>query len=638
LVDAGKADRRLAGYRAPEGVKVEVAVERPAAGRLVGLAFADDGTPHVVERASGRKGAVQALSSSKGDGVWDRARAVLEGESVSAVLFHDGWLYAAGESGVRRHRPARLGEPPGVKEVVVRSLRATGLTLGPDGWLYVSAGRGDHRVEGADGSRATVLGTGAVFRCRPDGGRMHPFATGFTRPGRGAFDLAGQMFLADGAGKPGGRLLHVPDGADFGQDPTMLGTGPGGPGGLLIYNDTRFPEELRGLLLCPDPGRRAVRAYRVEPAGASYRAVEEFDFLSAPKDEDFRPCQAVLGPDGAVYVVDQRKEGAAGRVYRLSWAGAGDRPALALRGLDSWVKVAALKDEELVKALSGDEASDRERARRELVRRGGRNRAALLKLLRSGDAAPAAQINAAGALQWLYDADVQKGFVAALAEGDADLRRVVAEALGLWAKKGDRAVQDGLLKALADEDRAVRRAVALAMGRLAGPGAGDNLARTLSFDDGKDPCLRGGLVRALEMLGKPGIDTLIALADSGVQQDLDRVVESFARLRTRPAFEALPRLLNNPHLSGGQRAELVRSCGNYRLDPPVSLEPVVAWLAGQPKETPGVKKAMLEVLAAAGARGGKKGEAFARAMLTDDDEEVRRLAAKLLREREKGRR
>ncbi|MFO0926911.1 MAG: hypothetical protein U0736_07690 [Gemmataceae bacterium] len=89
---------------------------------------------------------------------------------------------------------------------------------------------------------------------------------------------------------------------------------------MLIYHDTRLPEELRGLLLCPDTARGLIRAYHVEPVTASFRLAEEFEFLSAPKDAGFRPAQMAVGPDGAVYVLDAGAKGA-GRLLRVRWAG-----------------------------------------------------------------------------------------------------------------------------------------------------------------------------------------------------------------------------------------------------------------------------------------------------------------------------
>ena len=82
------------------------------------------------------------------------------------------------------------------------------MTIGLDGWLYLTAGEGDNIVKGSDGSRASVLRSGAVFRCRPDGSKLQTFAIGFVNPyGNAAFDAAGNMFLADngvqGAGEFG---------------------------------------------------------------------------------------------------------------------------------------------------------------------------------------------------------------------------------------------------------------------------------------------------------------------------------------------------------------------------------------------------------------------------------------------------
>src|SRR5207253_291713 len=121
---------RFKGYFLPAGVKLEVVAEAPVVVDPVALAFADDGTPLVVEwrpdpgrepvtqveeiaykDGSKRKIAtvnkkvkdvVKALRDTKAAGVYDAADVVLEDELPSTILPHDGWLYTASRGSVRR--------------------------------------------------------------------------------------------------------------------------------------------------------------------------------------------------------------------------------------------------------------------------------------------------------------------------------------------------------------------------------------------------------------------------------------------------------------------------------------------------------------------------------------------------------
>src|SRR5208337_411168 len=164
----------------------------------------------------------------------------------------------------------------------------------------------------------------------------------------------------------------VPDhvrGAIFGElpgkVPPMAKTGRGAPAGLLIYNDSRFPEHYRGLLFYPDVFRKLIRAYKVERVGSTFQVVEEFAFLKSD-DPLFRPCQMVVGPDGAMYIVDWRTDsggagrlwgdGKNGRIYRVTWSGTREDPAIAPRSMDSWDKIGKMSDEDLLKTLASPDA------------------------------------------------------------------------------------------------------------------------------------------------------------------------------------------------------------------------------------------------------------------------------------------
>ena len=256
LVDLGQFDERLKGYKAPEGVKVEIVADAPTVVNPVGMTFSDEGTPYVLEwvpssgdewrekavtftykdgtkrdvatMTKGKRDVAKILRDRKGKGVWDEAKIILEEELPSTILLHDGWLYVTGRGTVRRYKQSKLDGPYDIKEVIAQGFcgfhhhQVSGLTLGLDGRLYITSGDDDNFVEGSDGTRATILRTGAVFRCKPDGSQMEPFAQGFRNPYRDvAFDAAYNMFHADNDNEDGSkfmgcRLMNISEGNDFG--------------------------------------------------------------------------------------------------------------------------------------------------------------------------------------------------------------------------------------------------------------------------------------------------------------------------------------------------------------------------------------------------------------------------------------
>ena len=172
--------------------------------------------------------------------------------------------------------------------------QVSGLTIGPDGWLYITSGDDDNFAEGSDGSRATVMRTGAVFRCNCRTGRkMETFSLGYRNPYRDvALDSAVQHgFHADNDNEDGSkfqgcRLVHVAEGADYGwrlfvrrpvlpagpcprrgggrvagQDAADAKTGRGSPAACSSTTTRRLPKQYRGLMYYPDVFRKLIRAY-----------------------------------------------------------------------------------------------------------------------------------------------------------------------------------------------------------------------------------------------------------------------------------------------------------------------------------------------------------------------------------------
>ena len=706
LVDQGAFDPKLTGYYLPEGFRLEVVIAEPDTINPVGMTFGPDGSLFVLEwrpdPVTGDKwfevketfrykdGTTRQVATMKkfttdvvkhfkynpATGKFGPLAAIIADYLPSSILYHDDYLYLTGRGTVRRWKQSRPGGPWDITETVAQGFcgfhhhQVSGLTIGNDGLLYITSGDDDNYVEGSDGSRATVLRTGAVFRCKPDGSKMETYSLGYRNPYRDlAYDDKFNWFHSDNDNEDGSRfmgcrIMHVAEGTDFGwrlqvgarccrPDNTrgsiagelpgrcapMIKTGRGAPAGLLIYHDTRMPPPYRGLLYYPDVYRKLVRAYRVQHEGSTFKIPNELEFMKS-EDPLFRPCQMVTGPDGAIYVCDWRTDsggagklsgdGIHGRIYRITWAGTADAPALPRRGMDSWAKLRALPDDKLVEALGSPDLTDRVEARKELVRRGPKSRGLVLKRFLSGGMSADARLVALGLLQAHWSADVEDLFRLLLLNDESpNVRRLAAEGLGLNAKSKDQRVFEALLDVLRDPDPTVRRAGALAIGRLGVDGSAESIVNAWRSDDQADAFLKDAYIRGIERLGKPGIDAVLSLAMSGDKQ-FDQAVEIIIALRARAGADVIPQLLTNPHASPAQREALVRSYANYQFDPPISLEPLADYLTKHPAEPVPVVEAALEVFAVSGGLDTPKATALVLGILARPDADARLAAIRAI--------
>ncbi len=95
-----------------------------------------------------------------------------------------------------------------------------GAIIGPDGWLYFSIGDRGLNVKDRDGNPALFIpDTGSILRCDPeDGWPLEVVATGLRNPQELAFNEHGDLFTVDNNSDSGdrARLVHVVEGGDSG--------------------------------------------------------------------------------------------------------------------------------------------------------------------------------------------------------------------------------------------------------------------------------------------------------------------------------------------------------------------------------------------------------------------------------------
>ncbi len=208
---------------------------------------------------------------------------------------------------------------------------------------------------------------GLAFRCKLDGSGLETLGHNFRNDFELAVDSFGTVFQCDNDddGNESARLLYVMEGGNFGYRgprgtewqrdadifpdqsrpeahwhqrwpgvvPNLLNLGTGAPSGMCIYEGDLLPESYRGQILVADPLPNAIKAYRIEPSGAGYRA--EGSDLVRGKDQWFRPSDLCVAPDGSIFIADWYDPGVGGhstadtrpgqlhgRLYRLAPAGA----------------------------------------------------------------------------------------------------------------------------------------------------------------------------------------------------------------------------------------------------------------------------------------------------------------------------
>lgn len=339
-----------ADVTAPPGFSVNVFAAGLSDPRLI--AFGPEGALYVAERGAGR---IVVLSDTDGDGRADETRVFAEElDRPHSVAFHNGAWYVGVPSGVVRLADDDDDGVAESRQVIIDDLPPGGVhstrtvAFLPDGRMVVSVGSSCNICAEEDLRRAAIV----VYDATGAGERL--FAVGL----RNAVGLAvhpetGELWASNngrdlmGDDTPPETIYIVRDGANYGWPTCHSGDIPdpdmGGPGacdgvepplaemqahtaplGIAFYTGDTFPADYRGDLFIALHGswnRREPVGYavwrlpldgdmplgRAEPFAAGW--------LGSSGTVDGRPAGLAVGPDGALYVSDDR----GGFVYRIQY-------------------------------------------------------------------------------------------------------------------------------------------------------------------------------------------------------------------------------------------------------------------------------------------------------------------------------
>jgi putative heme-binding domain-containing protein len=253
--------------------------------------------------------------------------------------------------------------------------------LDPGGGLYFQEGTFHHtQVETPYGPPVRCANAG-VFRYEPRTQKFDVYVTyGFANPHGHVFDRWGQDIVIDGTGANPYHAALFSGRLPFPQKhhgpPQVYNTKGMRPcPGMEILSSRHFPPEMQGNLLVANViGFHGIRRVKLSDDGASFTGTDEEPILSS-SDENFRPSDLRVGPDGALYVLDWQnpiighmqhnlrdpsRGKTHGRIYRVTYPS---------RELLKPVQVAGEPIEKLLERLEEPEDRVAYRARLELTGR-----------------------------------------------------------------------------------------------------------------------------------------------------------------------------------------------------------------------------------------------------------------------------
>lgn len=379
----------------PEGFEVNLYAADPAIAKPIQMNFDADGRlwvvssetyPQIVPGAE-QKDRVVVIQDHDHDGVSDETTIFADGLLIpTGIAPGDGGAYVANSTELLHFADEDGDLKADSKRVVLSGFGTEDthhilhtLRWGPDGSLYFNQSIYIHsHVETPWGVRR--LNAGGIWQFRPETLQMGVLMRGLVNSWGHDFDRYGQSFATDGAGGEG--INYVIPGAYYftaANAPRILhGLNPGSPKhcGLEIVETKSLPDDWQGNAITNDFRGHRVCRFRLVDDRAGYQSFEQEEVIRS-NHVAFRPIDVKVGPDGAIYIADwynpiiqhgevdfrdDRRDQTHGRIWRVTWKGAGAKT--------KHQNITELSNSELFERLKSTEKFDRDAAKQQIRSRG----------------------------------------------------------------------------------------------------------------------------------------------------------------------------------------------------------------------------------------------------------------------------
>ncbi len=509
----------------PPGFEAKLVASEPQIKKPISMAFDERGRmwlcetfdyPNNLQREGQGHDNITICEDTNGDGVPDKFTVFADHLSLpTSLVFYDGGVIVAQPPQILFLKDSKGDGHADVRKVLfsgfgIRDTHATASNLrwGFDNWIYGTVGYSGFR--GTVGGKDLSFGQG-VFRFKPDGSALEFLGSTTNNTWGLGVSEDGQIFGSTANGNPN-WYLSIPNryyekvkGYSVGRLETISDTyhffpvtdkvrqvdffgGYTAGAGHDLYTARSFPKNSGNrIAFVSEPTGHLIGQFVLQPNGSDYKAQNDLTFLGST-DEWTAPIQAMVGPDGALWMIDwynyiiqhnpipkgfvSGRGGAYatplrdkdhGRIYRIIFSAGKPSQVLNLTNANPQQLVAALKSDNLLW---------RQHAQRLLIEKQDKSVVpALIKLIddKSVDEIglnPAA-IHALWTIRGLDgfagNPDALAAAIAALRHPSAAVRKAAVDVLPRTVESVDAMVSAAVLE---DRDPQVRKSALLALAEM----------------------------------------------------------------------------------------------------------------------------------------------------------------------------